>query len=56
MNENECQVCGAAYDDDNDQEAWIGCDNEDCGRWYHYWCAGFKRKPSSRKDFFCKYC
>ena len=21
------------------QKAWIGCDNEECGRWYHYWCA-----------------
>ena len=48
-----CSQCGANYDEDDYPEAWIGCDNEECGRWYHYWCAGFKKKPTSRKKFTC---
>ena len=24
-------------------DAWIGCDNNDCVRWFHCWCAGFDR-------------
>ena len=34
VNENICQECGGNYDDDY-QDAWIGCDNEECGRWFH---------------------
>jgi len=49
VDEYVCYVCGADYDDDDNQGVWIGCDNDDCGRWFHYWCVGFKRKPSSRK-------
>ena len=56
VDEDICQECGANYDEDDYPEAWIGCDNEECGRWYHYWCAGFKRKPTSRKKFTCNYC
>ena len=47
VDENICQECGANYDEDDFQDAWIGCDNDDCGRWFHYWCAGFGQKPSS---------
>ena len=32
------------------QDAWIGCDNNDYVRWFHCWCAGFDRKPSSWKN------
>ena len=56
VNENICQECGAEYDEDEFQDAWIGCDNDECGRWYHYWCAGFGRKPSSQKKFICNNC
>ena len=56
IDEEVCQECGANYNDDDKQDAWIGCDNEKCGRWFHYWCAGFKRKPTSRKKFKCLYC
>ena len=38
-------------DDDDHQEAMIGCDNEDCEWWFHYRCAGFDKKPSSRRKF-----
>ena len=38
------------------QDAWIGCDNNDCVRWFHCWCAGFDRKPSSCKKQICLYC
>ena len=41
VDENKCQECGCTYDDDEHPEAWIGCDNDDCGRWFHYWCAQF---------------
>ena len=48
---------GVSYNEDDHQDAWIGCDNEDtCGRWFHYWCAGFDRKPRTRKKFICSYC
>ena len=57
VDENICQECGVSYDEDDHQDAWIGCDNEDtCGRWFHYWCAGFDRKPRARKKFICSYC
>ena len=56
VDEEACQECGVLYEDDDRQDAWIGCDNETCGRWFHYWCAGFKRKPTSRKKFICSYC
>lgn len=51
-----CHICKANYDDDEQQEALIGCDNDECGRWFHFWCAGFKRKPTARKAFVCPYC
>jgi len=41
VDENSCQECGVNYDDDY-QEAWIGCDNEEFGRWFRYWWAGFE--------------
>ena len=51
-----CQVCKVKYDeDDDDKDGWIGCDG-DCNRWYHYWCAGFKRMSTSRQQFLCQYC
>ena len=55
VDENICQECGSDYNDDEYQYAWIGCNN-DCGRWFHYWCAGFDRKPSARKKFICYFC
>ena len=51
VDENISQECGAQYDEDEFQDAWIKCDNDDCGRWFHYWCAGFSRMPSSRKRY-----
>ena len=51
VDENKCQECGCTYDDDEHTEAWIGCDNDDYGQWFHYRCAGFHRKLSSRKQF-----
>ena len=32
-------------EDEATQRAWIGCDRTGCWRWYHYWYAGFSRKP-----------
>ena len=56
VDENICQECGANYEEDEHQDAWIGCDNNECGRWFHYYCAGFDKKPSKRKKFICNYC
>lgn len=56
MDENVCQVCQALFDEeDEDKQVWIGCDS-DCGRWYYYWSAGFKRMPSKRTRFICLTC
>ena len=53
--ENICQECGGAYDDDDEeaQRAWIVCDGPQCWKWYHYWCAGFESKPRSSVPFLC---
>ena len=53
---DECEVCGGSYDDDSEKrkKAWIGCDG--CDRWFHFWCAGYKRKPSTRSQFLCYAC
>lgn len=55
--ENTCQSCGGYYSDDDDKEqaCWIWCD-EDCGWWFHYWCAGFTRKPRRSTKFVCSFC
>ena len=56
IDENVCHVCQALFDEeDEDKQAWIGCDS-DGGRWYYYWCAGFKRMPSNRTRFICLTC
>ena len=54
----ECEVCGGTYEDDSEEKkkAWIGCDRTGCDRWFHYWCVGFKRKPSTRCKFLCYVC
>ena len=57
-NENTCQGCGGNYDDEaeDSQRAWIGCDHPGSWRWYHYWCAGYKRKPQKKAKFICTKC
>ena len=54
VDENTCQGCGNQYDDDD--EAWIGCDVIGCCRWYHYWCAGYRKKPRKTTKFICTHC
>ena len=53
--ENTCQGCGGAYNED-ERKHWIGCDGPSCWRWYHYWCAGFRRKPRKTTKFLCSFC
>ena len=55
MDENISQECGAQYDEDEFQDAWIKCD-DDCGRWFHYWCASFSRMPRKRYNAFAAKC
>ena len=43
-----CQTCKKMEDGDAGQ--LIGCD--ECWRWYHYKCVGFRRKPSAKYVFF----
>lgn len=46
---------GANYDDDDEEE---GLDVTIMGalRWYHYYCAGYKRKPRKNTKFTCSHC
>ena len=56
--ENEsCSVCGSRYGDDSERmkKTWIGCDGI-CGKWFHYKCVGFKRKPTQKTPFLCSAC
>lgn len=56
--EDECLVCGGSYSTDTDdrKKAWIGCDGDWCHRCFHYWCVGYKGKPSTRAHFLCYAC
>ena len=38
-----CQSCGEKFKDGEEGD-WIGF-YRDCGRWFHYLCAGSTRKP-----------
>ena len=53
-----CQGCGAHFDEDEEsaQRAWIGCDGPECWRWFHFYCAGFKKKPKKTTKFLCAHC
>ena len=53
--ESVCQGCGGHYDDDDPdaQEEWIGCDEQGCWRWYHYWCAGDLDMPDPKLKWIC---
>ena len=48
---NSCYVCEIHFDDNDQQEAWIGCDSDSdkSGCWFQNWCAGFDKKPNSRR-------
>ena len=50
---NHCFKCSGVYIDGEERE-WVGCDN--CYRWYHYKCVGFKRLPRKTKKFVCHLC
>ena len=56
--DDECEVCGISYKTDSDKgrKGWIGCDGPGCNRWFHYWCVGYKRKPSAKSLFLCYAC
>ncbi len=56
--ENICQECGGHYEDDDEesQEAWIGCDERGCWRWYHYWCVGHLDMPDPKLKWICPAC
>ena len=56
--DDECEVCGISYKSDSDKrrKGWIGCDGPGCNRWFHYWCVGYKRKPSAKSLFLCNAC
>ncbi len=56
--ENTCQGCGGHYDSDDEdtQKTWIGCDNRDCWRWYHFGCGGQLDMPDPKLKWFCPSC
>lgn len=60
--EEECAHCGNRHAPHNDNDGadmqWIGCENEDCGKWYHQVCVGISEEEYSKimnenKDWFC---
>ena len=51
IREDVCQGCKGLFDDDDYQKSWIGCDKADCGRWFHFWCAGFVSMPDTTDPF-----
>ena len=58
VNENVCPCCeGNFYDDTPEiQEAWIGCDNLECGRWFHSVCVNFDSAHSTANYWICPKC
>lgn len=56
--ENLCQGCGKDYNKDSpgDQLCWIGCDEQGCSSWYHYWCADFIDMPDPSEFWSCPAC
>ena len=48
-----CGNCEALYDDDNEDEYWIGC--EKCDKWFHENCVGIT--PDNEPDkYYCASC
>ena len=48
-----CSNCEALYDDDNEDEYWIGC--EECDAWFHGDCVGVT--PDNEPDkYYCASC
>lgn len=56
--ETVCQGCGGHYEDDDEQSqaGWIGCDEQGCWRWYHYWCVGHLEMPDPKLHWICPSC
>lgn len=51
--EEHCPGCGGAYNEG--EEDLSGCDVCD-KHWWHYRCAGYKRRPNLRRHFACPLC
>ena len=51
--EEHCPGCAGVYTDEED-DLWSGCDVSE-KHWWHYRCAGYKRKPSLRRHFVCPF-
>ena len=49
-----CRGCGSQYHE-KESHQWVGCDQSDT-HWWHYKCAGYKRKPTARTKFVCSLC
>ena len=48
-----CGVCEALYDDDNEDEYWIGC--EECNGWFHGDCVGVT-PDNEPEEYYCNSC
>ena len=51
---NHCPGCKGEYTEDK-AHLWIGCDFNE-SHWWHYNCAEYKRKPSTKITFQCSLC
>ena len=45
--QDTCYVCGMDI---------IGCDQQGCGKWYHYWCAELDELPDTDAFWACPAC
>jgi len=52
-----CPVCAMKYDDNDPSGGdWIGCDADECNKWFHQTCAGLTRAPPKNQPWYCPEC
>ena len=52
----KCPLCHITYGSKKDEKCgdkWICCDAAGCGLWWHFHCAGIKKKKPPRGKWYC---
>lgn len=52
--DKHCQICGAVFEEEEEDGECLGCD--ECWRWVHYYCAGFDILPEEETEWLCPSC
>ena len=49
--DEKCGQCGNHFvlGKENQDMTWIGCENQDCGKWYHSHCVGMNNEQCIEK-------